>query len=46
MKIKELQKKYAEYKKKLHTCSPLEYEATKKIMNYYYGRLIAAGGKA
>lgn len=43
MSDKQLKAKYTEYKKKLHTCSPVDYQVTKDVMNHYYNRMMKRG---
>ena len=39
----ELKQKYAEVKKRLHTCSPLATEVLTTLMNHYYSEMIKKG---
>lgn len=40
MSNKELKTKYADAKKRLHICTPVEIGALKMLMNYYYGLMM------
>ena len=43
MKNTTLEQKYAEVKKRLHTCGPAEKSALQSLFNYYYGLLLKGG---
>ena len=40
MTNREVQKKYADTKKRLHTCGPLEYRTEKHLLDYWYNKLL------
>jgi len=41
MSKREIEKRYREVLKKLHTCQPAEKAALKQLLNYYYFKLEA-----
>ncbi len=43
MSDKQLKTKYADAKKRLHICSPVEYKGVKQLMNYWYDLMMKRG---